>query len=75
MLEYDGQYISFEDKWTVDLKQVNFITLKQNWEDQNYHIKLHIGAKEVRIILNSKEDLDELTEHWKRLNDDKNKFR
>ena len=75
MLEYDGQYISFEDKWTVDLKQVNFITLKQNWEDQNYHIKLHIGTKEVRIILNSKEELDELTEHWKKLNDNKNKFR
>ena len=35
MLEYDGQYITFENKWSVDLKQVNFITLKQNWEDEN----------------------------------------
>ena len=60
---------------TMNLKQVNFITLKQNWEDQNYHVKLHIGTKEVRFVLKSKEDLEELQEHWKKLNDDKNKFR
>jgi hypothetical protein len=68
MLEYDEQYITFEDKWAVDLKQVNFITLKQNWEDNNYHIKLHIGTKDVRIVLTTKKELETLTEYWKNIN-------
>jgi len=68
MLEYDEQYITFEDKWAVDLKQVNFITLKQNWEDNNYHIKLHIGTKDVRKVLTTKKELETLTEYWKNIN-------
>tara|TARA_Y100000114_G_scaffold34953_1_gene30489 strand:+ start:3103 stop:3327 length:225 start_codon:yes stop_codon:yes gene_type:complete len=69
MLEYDGHFLSCDDKWVVDLRRVNFITLKQNWEDQNYHVKLHIGTKEVRLILSTQSLLEELKEEWKKANE------
>ena len=69
MLEYDGHFLSCDDKWGVDLRRVNFITLKQNWEDQNYHVKLHIGTKEVRLILSTQSLLEELKEEWKKANE------
>lgn len=69
MLEYDGYFLSCDDKWVVDLRRVNFITLKQNWEDQNYHVKLHIGTKEVRLILSTQSLLEELKEEWKKANE------
>lgn len=68
MLEYDGQFLICGDKWVIDLKKVNFITLKQNWEDENYHIKLHIGTKEVRLILESEKELDTLRHQWIKIN-------
>lgn len=68
MVTYEGKYITCEDKWVVDLTTVEFISLKQSWETQNFHIKLHIGQKEVRIELDSMNDVQELIEWWKKTN-------
>lgn len=65
MIIYDGNYLTYEDKWVVNLAKVEFITMKQNWENNNFHIKLHIGSKEVRMELDSNSTVDELIRKWK----------
>lgn len=68
MINYENNFITYDDKWVVDLTKVEFITMKQNWENRNFHIKLHIGDKEVRIEMNSNDTVDELIERWKQIN-------
>ena len=64
MIQYLDSTLLCENKWAVDLNNVEFITMKQNWDDNNYHIKLHIGTKEVRFVFETKEQIKELTENW-----------
>lgn len=68
MINYENNFITYDDKWVVDLTKVEFITMKQNWENRNFHIKLHIGDKEVRIEMHSNDTVDELIERWKQIN-------
>ena len=65
MIIYDGNYLTYDDKWVVNLAKVEFITMKQNWENNNFHVKLHIGSKEVRMELESNSTVDELIGRWK----------
>jgi hypothetical protein len=65
MIIYDDNYLTYDDKWVVNLAKVEFITMKQNWENNNFHIKLHIGSKEVRMELDSNSTVDELIKRWK----------
>lgn len=65
MIIYDDNYLTYDDKWVVNLAKVEFITMKQNWENNNFHVKLHIGSKEVRMELNSNSLVDELIGKWK----------
>jgi hypothetical protein len=65
MIDYQQEYVSAQDKWIVDLRDVDFITMKQNWDDNNFHIKMHIGTKEVRFILEQQEEVDKLIKQWK----------
>lgn len=65
MIIYDGNYITYDNKWIVNLAEVQFITMKQNWENNNFHVKLHIGSKEVRMELDSNSTVDELIGRWK----------
>ncbi len=52
----------------VDLSKVDFITMKENWENNNIHIKLHLGTKEVRLELSSLEEVEELKMNWEKAN-------
>lgn len=65
MIDYQQEYVSAQDKWIVDLRDVDFITMKQNWDDNNFHIKMHIGTKEVRFILEQQQEVDKLIKQWK----------
>jgi len=65
MLNYDGNYLAMENTWQVDLSNVDFITMKENWDDGSQHIKLHIGTKEVRLVCNTKKEVEELMTKWK----------
>ena len=65
MIDYQQEYVSAQDKWIVDLRDVDFITMKQNWDDNNFHIKMHIGTKEVRFILEQQHEVDKLIKQWK----------
>lgn len=65
MIDYQQEYVSAQDKWIVDLRDVDFITMKQNWDDNNFHIKMHIGTKEVRFILEQQQQVDQLIKQWK----------
>jgi len=65
MIDYQQEYVSAQDKWIVDLRDVDFITMKQNWDDNNFHIKMHIGTKEVRFILEQQEEVDKLIKQCK----------
>lgn len=65
MIIYDDNYITYDNKWVVNLAKVEFITMKQNWENNNFHVKLHIGSKEVRMELDSNSTVDELIGRWK----------
>lgn len=65
MLEYEKEYVSSQDKWIVDLRDIDFITMKQNWDTSEFHIKMHIGTKEIRFILEQQKEVDKLIEQWK----------
>ena len=66
MIEYQGTNFVYEDgKWMVDLRDVDFITMKQNWDDNTFHVKMHIGGKEVRLVFNEEEEVTKLLETWK----------
>jgi hypothetical protein len=65
MIDYQQEYVSAQDKWIVDLRDVDFITMKQNWDDNNFHIKMHIGTKEVRFILEQQQEVEKLIKQWK----------
>tara|TARA_R110001592_G_scaffold193663_2_gene440932 strand:+ start:1349 stop:1561 length:213 start_codon:yes stop_codon:yes gene_type:complete len=66
MIEYQGANFVYEDgKWLIDLRDVDFITMKQNWDDNNFHVKMHIGDKEVRLVFNEEEEVTKLLETWK----------
>lgn len=62
---FNNKFLSVENKWEVDLSLVEFITMKENWDDGTHHIKLHIGTKEVRMVLSDQTEIDELVKNWK----------
>jgi len=62
------KFMTYENKWMVDLSKVDFITMKENWENNNIHIKLHFGTKEVRLELSSLEEVEELRMNWEKAN-------
>jgi hypothetical protein len=62
------KFMTYENKWMVDLSKVDFITMKENWENNNIHIKLHLGTKEVRLELSSLEEVEELRMNWEKAN-------
>jgi len=64
-MEFKDIFLSIENKWEVDLTRVDFITMKENWDDGNHHIKLHIGTKEVRLVCSNQREIDELVKQWK----------
>jgi hypothetical protein len=65
VIEYGGNFFSVENKWEVDLRSVDFITMKENWDDGTMHVKLHIGTKEVRMVFSDQKEMNELIEQWK----------
>lgn len=62
----ENNFLSVEDKWEVDLTSVDFITMKLNWDDGSHHVKLHIGAKEVRMVFSDKDEMNLLIKEWKK---------
>lgn len=64
-MRFSGNFLSVENKWEVDLSSVDFITMKENWDDGNQHVKLHIGTKEVRMVFSDQKEIDELIRKWK----------
>ena len=60
------------NKWAVDLTKVDFLSYKQNYEDYTYFVKLHIGSKDVRVFLDTKEELKELKQKWKQIKGESN---
>jgi|TARA_R100001480_G_scaffold117208_1_gene116771 hypothetical protein len=56
----DGQGI-----WVVDLQSVEFITWRQNYETNEYFTKMHIGDKDAKLLLETKEEVEELVSAWK----------
>lgn len=64
-IQYGGTFLSVENKWEVDLRRVDFITMKENWNDGTMHVKLHIGTKEVRMVFSDQLEMEELIEKWK----------
>ncbi len=65
-MKFEGNVLSVENKYEVDLSEVSFITMKENWDDGNQHIKLHIGTKEVRLVFRNQNEIDELIKNWKK---------
>ena len=65
VIEYGGNFLSVENKWEVDLRSVDFVTMKENWNDGTMHVKLHIGTKEVRMVFSDQKEMNELIEQWK----------
>ena len=65
MINFNGNFLSVESKWEVDLSSVDFITMKENWDDGKLHVKLHIATKEVRMVFSDQKEIDELVKKWK----------
>lgn len=65
-MKFKADFLTVENKWEVDLTSVDFITMKENWDDGSHHVKLHIGTKEVRMVFKDKTEVNELIENWKK---------
>jgi len=59
-------FIEKDNTWIVDFKNIDFITWKENYDTKSYFVKLHIGAKETRLQLGYKEEVEELITSWKK---------
>lgn len=46
----NNRYILKPGSYFADLAKVDFITWRQNEDDGNFWLKLHIGSKEVRFF-------------------------
>ena len=64
-LYVENGFLEHSRKWSVDLTEVEFISYKQNEENFTYFVKLHIMAKEVRIYLDTLEEVEQLIQIWK----------
>ena len=61
----ENGFLEHPRKWSVDLSEVEFISFKQNDENYTYFVKLHIKAKEIRLYLQTMEEVEQLIEIWK----------
>ena len=57
--------ITSQYNWAVDLAKVQFITIKENYEDGTWFCKLHLENKEVRVYLQYYEQVKQIMEIWK----------
>tara|TARA_R110000824_G_scaffold164245_10_gene340440 strand:+ start:1219 stop:1434 length:216 start_codon:yes stop_codon:yes gene_type:complete len=64
-ISFGDGFLTKENIWAVYLGDIQFITWKENFETGNYFVKLHIGAKETRIQLDTLEEIEELMAEWK----------
>lgn len=64
----EKRYLLKGNSYIVDLYNVDFITWKENAEEQDtYWAKLHIGDKEARYICSSLEELKNLLTVWSQI--------
>lgn len=61
-----NSFVEKEGTWAVAFGDVDFITWKENYDDNTYFIKLHIGTKETRLQLDFEEEVEELVSAWKK---------
>ena len=61
----ENGFLEHPRKWSVDLSEVEFVSFKQNDENYTYFVKLHIKAKEIRLYLETMEEVEQLIEIWK----------
>jgi len=61
----ENGFLEHPRKWSVDLSEVEFVSFKQNDENYTYFVKLHIKTKEVRLYLETMEEVEQLIEIWK----------
>lgn len=64
-LYMENGFLEHSRKWSVDLTEVEFISYKQNEENFTYFVKLHIMSKEIRIYLDTIEEVEQLIQMWK----------
>lgn len=60
----ENRYIVKDESYIADLANVDFITWRQNTEDGNYWLKMHIGDKEVRFRCKTMNELNRILENW-----------
>jgi len=61
----ENGFLEHPRKWSVDLSEVEFISFKQNDENYTYFVKLKKKEKEIRLYLQTMEEVEQLIEIWK----------
>ena len=61
----ENKYILHTKRAVVNLKDVEFITWRQNDENGEWWAKLHLpSSKEIRLVYATYEEMQELIELW-----------
>jgi len=63
----EDRYVVKDESYIADLGNVDFITWRQNSDDGNFWLKMHIGEKEVRFVCKTMNDLNKILENWTKL--------
>tara|TARA_R110000824_G_C14875136_1_gene642729 strand:- start:280 stop:534 length:255 start_codon:yes stop_codon:yes gene_type:complete len=63
----ENRYVIKDESYIADLANVDFITWRQNSEDGNFWLKMHIGEKEVRYVCKTMNSLNALLGVWTKL--------
>ena len=63
----EDRYIVKDETYIADLANVDFITWRQNSEDGDFWMKMHIGDKEVRYVCKTMDSLNMLLGVWTKL--------
>ena len=61
------KYVLKSGSYLADLESVDFITWRKDGATGYYRMKMHIGAKEVRYVCNTCEELQQVLTDWTRL--------